>query len=412
LGNLGQPPARSSERLLQTLEQLIKLPTLDLKASLSHASDLVAGATGADKVDVFLYERARDSLVATGSNQPLSALQRKHGLDVLQLANGGRVVYVFRTGETFINGRVDQDPEELKGIKETLGIKSKLGVPLEVAGVRRGMMMLASLTPEFFNDDDLRFAQSVVGWIGSVAHRAELVQEIGRNAMEQGRKAAAEELVTVLAHDLRNYIAPLRMRHYTLRRRAMAGERADDLADLDVADRALGRLMNLVTDILDVARLDQGVFRIDPRKLDVPALLEDIAGVLSTPDTPVSVRVQANAPLTVMADEPRLRQCVENLISNAIQKSPGGAEVTVIAMNETRESGEWVHVEVIDQGPGIPEDLLPHIFERFKTGKDREGGLGLGLYLAKRIAAVHGGDLTVESTPGRGARFRLTLPAG
>jgi two-component system, OmpR family, sensor kinase len=66
---------------------------------------------------------------------------------------------------------------------------------------------------------------------------------------------------------------------------------------------------------------------------------------------------------------------------------------------------------VRDQGPGIPNEVLPHIFERFYTGKRREGGLGLGLYLAKRIASVHGGDLTAASPPGKGASFVLTLPA-
>jgi signal transduction histidine kinase len=67
-------------------------------------------------------------------------------------------------------------------------------------------------------------------------------------------------------------------------------------------------------------------------------------------------------------------------------------------------------VEVIDEGPGIPPELLPHVFDRFVSGTRSGGGLGLGLYLAKRIAGVHGGDLTVESQAGKGARFILTLP--
>ncbi len=80
-------------RLLETLERLLELPAADLQVTLTHATDLVARALAADKVDAFLYDPARDSLVAiSSSNQPLSALQRRHGLDVLPLANGGRVV--------------------------------------------------------------------------------------------------------------------------------------------------------------------------------------------------------------------------------------------------------------------------------------------------------------------------------
>jgi signal transduction histidine kinase len=69
-------------------------------------------------------------------------------------------------------------------------------------------------------------------------------------------------------------------------------------------------------------------------------------------------------------------------------------------------------VDVVDEGPGIPPDVLPFVFDRFYTSRrGREGGLGLGLYLAKRIAALHGGELAAESEPGRGARFTLRLPA-
>lgn len=112
-----------AERRLDTLERLLALPAADVKSTLSRVSDLLANATGADKVDAFVYDATRDSLVAVGtSNQPLSARQRKLGLDVLPLSNGGRVVYVYQTGRTFVTGRLDEDAEELRGIKEGLRI--------------------------------------------------------------------------------------------------------------------------------------------------------------------------------------------------------------------------------------------------------------------------------------------------
>ena len=79
---------------------------------------------------------------------------------------------------------------------------------------------------------------------------------------------------------------------------------------------------------------------------------------------------------------------------------------------ERRQTGEWTSIDVIDEGQGIPTDLLPHIFDKFVSGPGhKSGGLGLGLFLAKRIAVMHGGDLTVESQPGQGARFSLAVPA-
>ena len=114
--------------------------------------------------------------------------------------------------------------------------------------------------------------------------------------------------------------------------------------------------------------------------------------------------------MQVPADASRLRQCLENLIANATQQSPASAAVSIfVKRGKQNRIGDVAVVEVIDEGPGIPREILPRVFDRF-TKTDGRGGLGLGLYLAKRITAVHGGDLTVESQPGKGTRFTLTLP--
>jgi two-component system OmpR family sensor kinase len=401
---------RESERglLLETLERLLALPTGELKVALCYATDVVASALRADKVDAFLYDASRDSLVAVGtSNQPLSALQRKVGLDVLPVANGGRVVYVFKTGQTFVTGHLDHDPEELKGVKEALGIRSKIGVPLTVGESRRGMMMIASQKPEFYSADDVRLAEAVARWVSIIVHRAELVEEMSRNAVEEGRRAVAEELITVLAHDLRNFIAPITLRLTLVRRRAERDRRDGDLKDVDIACRGLGRLAGMVSEILDVARVDQGVFRIDVEPTDPAAMLEEIARTLSGPDRPVVVKMAED--MIVLADPARLRQCLENVISNAVKHSPKGGTVTVLAARSRQGERPMARIEVMDEGPGIPPEILPRIFDRFVAGPRREG-LGLGLYLARRIAALHGGELSVESKPGKGATFLLTVP--
>jgi two-component system OmpR family sensor kinase len=402
-----------AQRYLDVLEALLRIPVGNLHSTLAHVGDVVAAATGADKVDVFLYDPARDCLVAVGtSTQPLSALQRQLGLDVLQISNGGRVVHVYKTGEPFLSGHLERDPEELKGVKEGLGIRSKLGVPLEFGGQRRGMLMIASLKPEFFKSDDVAFAESLSRWVGILAHRAELAEQMSRNAAEQGRRAGAEELVTVLAHDLRNYLQPLHMRLELLRLRAQRAGRKDDAADVDAAARSVLRLAGLVSDILDVARIDQGVFQMQPEFFDLGALVRETATLLSTPDHPVIVTVELGDSVTMAADPRRLRQCIENIVANALQKSPAGAPVSVfVTVQKNRPDGPLAKIDVVDEGPGIPQDMLPHVFDRYVTGSSApQGGLGLGLYLAKRVARIHGGDLTVQSKLGEGARFTLTLP--
>src|SRR5688572_59930 len=140
---------------LETLERLLELSGADLSVALAEASDLVAAALRADKVDVFMYEASRDSLIALGSShQPLSALQKRHGLDVLPVSNGGRAAYSFQRAEPWIDGHVERDPEELRGVKEVLGVRSTLCVPLYVGAQLRGVLLSASREPEFWNEHD------------------------------------------------------------------------------------------------------------------------------------------------------------------------------------------------------------------------------------------------------------------
>ncbi|HWI39696.1 MAG TPA: GAF domain-containing sensor histidine kinase [Burkholderiales bacterium] len=403
------PSSLLAQRRLDVLEQLLRLPGGDMKATLSHASDVIAGISGADKVDSFLYDPARDSLVAVGSStQPLSARQRELGLDVLQLSNGGHTVGVYKTGETYLNNAVGADLNERPGIREALKVRSEIGVPLEIGGARRGMIMLASLREDFFTPEDARFMETIAPWIGVVAHRAELAAEIARNATEAGRRAGAEELITVLAHDLRNYIAPMNMRLNVLRMRAGQDNRQDELRDLELLGRSIDRLGELINDILDVSRIDQGVWGIQPRRIELAGLVREIVAAFESAQHSIRVTIQQGDDIQVSGDMVRLRQCLENLLANAIQKSPVTGTINVFVRRHHRDLQPLAMVEVIDEGPGIPPDQMARLFDRFAT--DRPEGLGLGLYLAQRIARLHGGNLSAESAPGKGARFILTLP--
>lgn len=396
-------------RLLDTLEQLFNLPAADLQVTMSRAADLISLALRAEKLDAFLYAPSCDSLVAVGaSNQPLSAKQRRHGLDVLPLANGGRTVEVFRTGQTFVAGRLEQDQEEVRGIREVLEIRSVIGVRVMVGDAPRGVMLASSREPDYFTAEDVRFAEIVARWLGYVAHRAELVESIAKSSVEEGRRAVADELVTVLAHDLRNHLNPLDMRLQLLRMRAEEEGRSEDREDLELALRSTAQLSGLIANILDVARIDQGLFELEVTPIDLLALVRDVASVLAP--EPDRVLVRAAETIWVSVDTMRIRQCLENLLSNALRHSPEDAAVVVNVMRQRARDGELARVDVIDEGPGVPDEARARMFERFVTGQRKQGGLGLGLYLGRRVALAHGGDLTVESTPGRGARFTLVLP--
>ncbi len=397
------------DRILQALERLLEVPPTDIRTAMFTAAQRIRELTQADKVDVFLLEPASTSLIAVGtSDTPMGRKQHALGLDRLPLANGGRTVDVFQTGKPWLHDREDEDPGELPGIKAGLGVRSHMGVLLEVGGQARGVLDAQSARPGFFTPDDVRFLATVARWVGAVVHRIELSEALTKSAVEQGRRAAAEELLTILAHDLSNHIMPIRIRLELIRRRAQREKLPEYARDAEAADYSLTALSQLVSDLLDVGRLNQGLFALTLLPVDLVAIAEEVARAASTPGR--EVRLTGRPELVVQADPNRIRQALQNLVANALKHSPAGLPVTLHIDLEQRTDGPWARVGVKDQGPGIPPEVLPRIFERFTRGPGSKG-LGLGLYLVRSIAEAHQGTLTVHSEPGKGALFELSLPA-
>lgn len=395
-------------RLLVLLERLLAIRATAVKPALTEAANLAAASVAADKVDIFLHESATETLVAIGtSDTPMGRQERALGLDRLPLANGGRVAEVFQNGKIHQSGQVDTDPNELRGIREALGVKSSLIVPLDVAEVRRGALLLSSARRDAFSVEDRMSVELIARWVGLIVERAELIERLQRDASEEARRLTAEELMTVLAHDLRNYLAPLLARVQLLHLHAEREGRTRDLAETEGLMQGLQRLQHFVADMLDLARIEEGLFAL----VREPVNLADLARLIATTTQSPDFRVTVDAPAALIAhvDIDRIRQALGNLLANAARHAPG-SPVTLRAGTESRVGGEYVVLAVSDRGPGISAHLLPRLTERFVRGA-RTQGLGLGLYLVRRIAEAHGGKLEAESTFGKGATFRLVLPA-
>jgi two-component system, OmpR family, sensor kinase len=401
--------ALDGNRLLATLEQLLAIEETDLHGALDRACQMVAEALRADKVDAALYDSTTETLVAAGtSHTPMGRKQHAIGMNRLPVANGGREVDVFLTGVPYTTGQADQDPGQLRGMTEGLGIRSAIMVPLEVAGTRRGVFLASSARANFFTEDDVRFLEAVSRWVGMIAQRAELTEHIATEAREQGRRVAADELIATLAHDLGNLLAPVKGRIDLIQRRARREDRQSDLRDVEEAARAVDRVVSLVADLLDSNRLEQGLFALNRQPADLVDLVRATCAALTTSTVPIRVDV-ARQDVVLAMDPNRIRQALENLLSNAIKFSPAGATVVVELDVESAGGGCWAMVTVSDQGPGIPLELFPRLFDRFARGPG-SSGLGIGLYLANRIVVAHGGTLTADPTPTIGARFQMKLP--
>jgi signal transduction histidine kinase len=188
------------------------------------------------------------------------------------------------------------------------------------------------------------------------------------------------------------------------------------LADLEETLQEINRMTELVDTLLTLARADEGTAPLHMEPFDLRALLldtEETAELLAEP-AGISVSVEAGVgPVVVQADPSRFRQLVMNLLSNAVKYTPQGGRVRLWL---ERDAGR-VRFGVSDTGIGIAPGDLPHIFDRFyqaDTARTRTGdrpGAGLGLAICKWIAEAHGGTIDVQSRPGRGTTFTVTLPA-
>jgi DNA-binding CsgD family transcriptional regulator len=203
-------------RLLTTLEQILAIDDTDPDTTLNRAAQIVSDVLGADKVDVFLYDPARESLVARGtSNTPMGRRQREIGMDRLPLSGRGRAAEVFESGQMFCSGHVDEDLQELIGIRQGLGVRSQVSVPLEIAGTRRGVVAAVSARADFFSPDDAAFLQAVARWTTLVMHRTELTMSLVSAAEDRGRRQLLQnslgqltprqlEVATLIANGLTN----------------------------------------------------------------------------------------------------------------------------------------------------------------------------------------------------------------
>lgn len=322
---------------------------------------------------------------------------------------------VVRTGKSELYPEV---PEHL--LKETakderhwqliknLGIRSGMAVPLTARGKTLGAItFISSESGRNYTEDDLRIAEELGRRAGVAVDNALLYIQL-----EQAIKTR-EEFLSIASHELKTPLTTLRLQAQITNRHLAKGDNSffdsDRLSKFaNQINSQVGRLNQLVDDMLDVSRIQSGRLIPKPEEVNLAELARGICDQLASIASAANCTLELSATdVTGFWDRQRIEQVQTNLITNAI-KYGAGHPVKIKVYQE----GSTAKTEVQDFGIGISKENFNRIFERFERAVSAQGvtGLGLGLYISKNIVAAHKGDITVQSELGKGSKFVMELP--
>lgn len=300
-------------------------------------------------------------------------------------------------------GELQRATVQAAGIALLLGVVAGGGVALATT---RPIARLAEVTRRYgAGDRDARASAAGHDEVGELARVFNATADRLQAEEDQRRR-----FTTDVAHELRTPLTVLKSELEAIQDGLMTADAATVAQLLQQVDL----LARLVQDLRLLTQAEGGELTLRTERVDLAALVTGVAGAFGSRAAANGVRVELAAPaagtLAAEVDPERIRQALNALMDNALRHAPAGSRVRIAA----ERAGDELRIEVLDEGPGIPPEHLPHVFRRLyrvDAARDREaGGSGLGLAIVAAIVALHGGRVEAANRATGGARFRISLP--
>ena len=386
----------------QTLDSYLRLieisrdlaSTLDLDTLLKDIVRASADVSNSEAASILLYDDTSRQLYFQASTNIDEPTMRGFVVP-LEKSIAGWVV----TNRKSV--RIDDAQKDLRhfsDIEQTIGYstKSMLGIPLITKNKVVGVLEVLNKKRGKFGDVD----ESMLTVLGAQA----------AVAIENARLFQQSDLIAEFVHELRTPLASLSTATYLLLRPEMSLEQRDQIVN-NIHNETL-RLNSLASSFLDLARLESGRVQFRRMRFSVADLLYECQDVMMSKaqETDIQIRTDVPSDMPLMeADRDKIKQVLLNLMSNAIKYNRPNGSVIVTANYTDAE----ISIVIQDTGVGIPEDSIPHLFEKFYRVREHESkaqGTGLGLSISKQIIQGHNGSIEVKSKIGVGTSFTLHLP--
>jgi signal transduction histidine kinase/DNA-binding response OmpR family regulator len=400
--------------ILQKISETI-LGSLDLKAVLEKILAEAMASESFDLGNIRLLDPSGEMLevvVNRGYRHPQSGSSHR----ALARTTDSRQ---SKFGERLFNEPcIEEQLQQCNGFRtlKNEGVESFIMVPVRANGEVLGTLQLASRKPRRFKDEEVNLLQTIGNQMGVAVQKVKLYEETARQALELERANKLQaDFTAMIAHDLRSPLMNI-MGVAEVMIEGMFGsvtrEQKKWLARVQSNSQSL---VDLVSDFLDVSKLESGYVDISREAVSLAALIQK--SVESHRVVALSKKISLHGtadpalPL-VHADPRRLEQVLSNLISNAFKFAREGGKVEVEAVPA---EGPMVNVRVRDNGAGIAADEIDQLFEKYRQAGNvkysSQKGTGLGLVICKMIVEAHGGRIWVESEPAKGSTFYFSLPA-
>jgi signal transduction histidine kinase/CheY-like chemotaxis protein len=328
----------------------------------------------------------------------------------------GLVGTVLATGQPVRTDDVFADPRSNPDyfvLARADGIVSGMVVPIHVRSRVEGVIYFGRRTHQPFTDQDELIGMRLADHAGVALQNAELYQDEQRaRADAEAANRSKDEFLAILSHELRTPLQSM-LGWTRLLRRGVLDERVAKKA-LETIDRNTHAQARIIDDLLDISRIIAGKLQIDLRPLNLMSVIatavEEARPTAQAKDIVLTTKLDAAA-AEVEGDPQRLQQVLSNLLSNALKFTPARGSVEI----HLEHHGERARVAIVDTGIGIPADVLPYVFDRFRQADSSStrahGGLGLGLAIVRHLVELHHGTVRAESAgPGQGATFVIELP--
>jgi signal transduction histidine kinase len=396
---VGEPSPHAPGQAAETLRKLqsvtdAALAHLTLEELLDELLVRVRDGLGADTCAVLLLDVMTDELVARAAKGIEEEVEQGVRIPVGagfagKIAAERRVVTIEDVDHSYV----------LNPILREKGIKSLLGAPLISHDDLLGVIHVGTLVPRIFTREDEELLTVVAQRVATAIDRALAHDEVLRLTELQ------RSFLQLAAHELRTPATTVYGLAATIHARRNELDEETLWKLFDTLHDQSDRMRRLVDQLLDLSRVDAAFVAVEPERVELLPLVEDVVRAVGPDGETVSIDVPSG--LTASIDPAAFERVVANLLTNALRY--GEPPVHIVATDSDRH----LRVSVEDRGRGVPDDFLPFLFERFRRSEHSRNairGTGLGLSIARAYARAHGGDLLYHPAVPRGARFELVLP--